>query len=95
MKTIYQLPGLRRVPGAPGQIGEVAVLKYGIEHDEYITHIGLPGHWPSSMQLSVSFSRVKMLDHCAHGMVVSSVRRVNNEVVLKGLVVGYRCFARR
>ena len=55
VKTIYQLPGLRRVPGPPGQIGEVDVLKYGIEHDEYINHIGLPGHWPSSMQLAVSF----------------------------------------
>ena len=56
VKTIYQLPGLRRVPGSPGQIGEVDVFKYGIEHDDYINHIGLPDHWPSSMQLTVSFS---------------------------------------
>ena len=54
VKRVFQLRNLRRVPGPPGQISEVDIFKYGVEHDEYINNIGLPGYWPSSMLVAVS-----------------------------------------
>ncbi|KAI0752622.1 heme peroxidase [Daedaleopsis nitida] len=58
VKTVFQIPNLVRVPGNAGKIGHVQIMKWGIEHDEYVSNIGLPGHWPNSMLVTAPLCRV-------------------------------------
>ena len=65
VKAVFQLsqpPLPCPDPGLCGTLGGFKVKEYGIECEEYINHVGLPAHFPSSLVVRV---RIRVLCICA------------------------------
>ncbi|TBU62473.1 heme peroxidase [Dichomitus squalens] len=54
VKNVFQLPNLQRVKGPAGTISKLQTQKFGVDFDMYTDHVGLPGYWPDSLQVTVS-----------------------------------------
>ena len=66
VKAVFQIPGIKQVPGKPGMIGRISMAMYGVEFDMYADELGLPWYWPTSLQVAVSVKLLSFLGDTQH-----------------------------